>query len=274
MRALVEWRRKTLEAKHGLPYGLEYTLTEGTAELDDYRWFFHPTANIVSPPLALRPERRSRARHWSIIPAAGIDIWNSRYFILPFYPRWSGAAAGDRGLPLRFPELVAPVAGDGTGTGAAESDPDRWKEWVKREDWQVLRNRAALPRAWSGPRGAAVAARRNAFTPTAAPGPDQGDPLPRRRGSGTKPGTSRFYDPRATAWVETDDLPALNEHLPGGRASDSRERERAIPGAATCRARGPGSTRPGLVVLSDVYYPDWRLSIDGRPACIVSASMA
>ena len=75
------------------------------------------------------------------------------------------------------------------------------------------------------------------------------------------------HDPRATAWVEADELPALSEHLPGGRSSD-RER-------VTVRYQGPqrvepGPPRaPGLVVLADVDYPGWRLSIDGRTARIL-----
>ena len=28
-------------------------------------------------------------------------------------------------------------------------------------------------------------------------------------------------------------------------------------------------SRPGLVVLADVHYPGWRLTVDGRPAVIL-----
>ena len=146
----------------------------------------------------------------------------------------------------------------------------RWNDWVKREDWQLLRNRAALPRAW-----VVHQARRlppaNAFTSL----PRQarikeilypGDAL------WSEPGQA-VYDPRTTAWVEADALPALSEHLQGGRPTD--------PETVTVRYQGPqrveleahldqpGSRRPGRRLLPGLAALDRRPP--GRPS---SVSMA
>jgi hypothetical protein len=82
----------------------------------------------------------------------------------------------------------------------------------------------------------------------------------------TEPGTPVF-DPRTTAWVDADDLESLGGYLPGGRPAPDE--------TVTVRYRGPQRAeldaqlaRPGLVVLADVLYPGWRLTIDGRPAPI------
>ena len=261
-RALVEWRRKTLEAKYGLPYGLEYTLAEGTTELDDYRWFFHPSAGTVTPQLA--PVLKASVGTTLVyFPRRGIDLWNSRYFILPFYPRWSEPRRGIAAFVTDI-ELVAPAAGDGTSASADEKDRERWKDWVKREDWQVLRNHNAMPRAW-----VVHQARRlppaSEFTGVAQDRIKEilypGDAL------WSEPGRP-VYDPRTTAWVEAEALPALSAHLPGGRPGD-RE-------TVTVHYKGPQRVelearleRPGLVVLADVDYPGWRLSVDGNPAAIL-----
>jgi len=261
-RALVEWRRKTLEAKYGLPYGLEYTLAEGTTELDEYRWFFHPTAGTMTPELA--PVLNAAAGTTLVyFPRRGFDLWNSRYFILPFYPRWSEPRRGIAAF-LSDIELVAPVAGDGTSTGAGEKDRERWNDWVKREDWQVLRNRTAFPRAW-----VVHQARRlpSASAFTRQPQDRIKEILYPGDALWSEPGQP-VYDPRATAWVEADALPALSAHLPGGRPGD-RE-------TVTVHYKGPQRVelearleRPGIVVLADVDYPGWRLSIDGRSAAIL-----
>ena len=40
-------------------------------------------------------------------PRRGFDLWNSRYFLLPFYPRWSEPRRGIAAFLSDF-DLVAP----------------------------------------------------------------------------------------------------------------------------------------------------------------------
>ena len=68
----VGWERDTIQPKYGLPYGVQYTFTQGVAELYDYEWFFGPFTTRVDPaggrlPAAGRPERADR-----LLPAARV----------------------------------------------------------------------------------------------------------------------------------------------------------------------------------------------------------
>ncbi len=82
--------------------------------------------------------------------------------------------------------------------------------------------------------------------------------------------TLQVYDYLRLAWVEKDNILELNPYLPDMR---SGPRKRSEPVAV----RYPSPTRveieatldrPGLVILADVYYPGWTLTIDGTPAPI------
>ena len=48
-RSEFDWNWSTLMPKVGIPYGLEYTFTMGTAELADYTWFFFPFNAKLDP---------------------------------------------------------------------------------------------------------------------------------------------------------------------------------------------------------------------------------
>jgi hypothetical protein len=255
---MVQWRRKTLEAKYGLPFGIEYAFTAGTAELDAYQWFFHPLPQVVTAKLAdaLRAERGSPLIYY---PRRGLDLWNSRYFIVPFYPRWGEANRGIAALLADF-EIIAPDPTSATNRDESQG----WDEWVKREDWLVVRNRAALPRAW-----VVHQARRLPPAPAAAPLPTQArlrEILYPGDAFWTEPGR-QVYDPRAIAWAEPDTLTALAEWLAGG-PPDPRE-------SVAVRYPSPQRVelvahleRPGVVVLADVDYPGWQLTVDDKPATI------
>ncbi len=61
-RDLVAWSCATLRSKYGINFGIEYTHTQGVAELHDHDWYFggDPARRSVrSTPrsLASRPER-------------------------------------------------------------------------------------------------------------------------------------------------------------------------------------------------------------------------
>lgn len=109
----------------------------------------------------------------------------------------------------------------------------------------VLENRDALPRAWVVHEARQVAP--GAALPLLASG---------------------AVDPRQTALLETAPPPLA------ASADASRETvtiERYAPDAIRLRAR---SDAPGLLVLSEIFYPAWQAYVDGKPAPLYVANHA
>ncbi len=71
--------------------------------------------------------------------------------------------------------------------------------------------------------------------------------------------TSASFDPRSVAVTEE-----RVDGLSGGRGGSARI-ERYEPERVTVRARSDG---PGLLVLSDNWYPGWKAKVDGEPVDI------
>ena len=71
-------------------------------------------------------------------PRRSFDIWNSRYFILPVYPRdWMDE---DRGYAafLENTELVYPCS-------SRSGRKDEQRDWIESHDYQIRRNRWSIP---------------------------------------------------------------------------------------------------------------------------------
>ena len=142
VRDFVRWEHGTIQPKYGLLHGVEYTHAVGVGELYDYSWFFAPFPRSVhgevAASLSLKP-----GEEVIYYPRRGYDLWNSRYFILPGYPRWNDP---DRGIVAFFPETDRIYPPPDIFQG--KPDNPKAKSWVEAEDVQILRNKAAFPRAW------------------------------------------------------------------------------------------------------------------------------
>ena len=198
-----------------------------------------------------------------VYPRRGYDLWGSRYFVLPAFPRWDDP---DRGIASFLPETdrVYPPPGLYTRKGEEQSARD----WLSNEDVQVLRNRSAYPRAWvvhearfkEPISGLTRSDRKETMEEILfADDPFWSDP------------SLHKYDPRRIAWVEVADRSSLNAYtsktppLPGESvAVVEHEAERVVLDA--------NLERPGLVILADVFYPGWKLTIDGQAAPILRAN--
>jgi hypothetical protein len=252
-------QRDTLFQKHGINLGVEYTSSAGAAELYEYEWFFNgfqwfvPNGEIARA-LDLDPRRKVY-----YFPRRSFDIWNTRYFIVPLdrsgwesYPR--GYAAF-----LYQSDVLYPALGNLRGPGAANAGEDRTEE----RDFQVLRNRHELPRAWIVHAARALPTFREtnwedserAFEEIAYSDDVWHEP------------PLKVFDPRIVAWVGRDKLKELAPFLPG--------RPPGLTEAVTVTYPSPQRAEieaklesAGLVILSDVYYPGWELTIDGKPAPI------
>jgi hypothetical protein len=257
------WERKTIQPKYALPFGCEYTLTEGTAELYDYWFFFAPFRgnhdDDVGQRVGLGPGEKV-----VYYPRRGFDMWNSRYFVLP------SRAANDehRSLATFLSECdpIAPNPEDFRGPGSRE----RLERWVMYEDWQILRNNKAYPRAWVVHDARFIPPITDMNKESRAGWMEemlyQADPFwnnPERR----------VWDPRELAWIEADDEarlaitplltrgPTEPSELPRFTHYDPQRVEIEV-----------NLTRPGIVVLADVFYPGWYLTVDGQPTPILRAN--
>ncbi len=135
------WERGTLQPKFAIPYGLEYVYTQGAAELFDYEFFFAPFHRSI-PSENFKFMKLKPGEPIVYYPRRGFDLWNARYFVLPRY------AANDqhRGIATflsNVEHIYPPPLGDPNAFTAEQE-----LEWVKNEDWQLVRNKTAFPRAW------------------------------------------------------------------------------------------------------------------------------
>ena len=245
LRAAIAWERDTLDPLLGLPLGLEYTLCPSVLDRDNYALFFGGGAAAPASPRGV-----ASGPYLYRIPRSGYSLWNSRYVIMPVSSNgWIGINGG---LERLYPpsEVVA--------------DAEQARRWIAEQDWQLLCNRNAHPRAW-------LVHSLFVRPPTANPNDPgqlelmkdlvyQTDPLWREPGS-------PLLDLRAIAFVETDQPRTLagtssrTGVSPGESVTITRSEPQHVELAAELK-------RPGLVILADAYDPGWSLTIDGAPAPI------
>jgi hypothetical protein len=143
---------------------------------------------------------------------------------------------------------VLPAANDGGARLLLRPDSQppapvataRWEPVYEADGLVVVRNRNALPRVWLVAEAESV---------------DGEQALRRIRGGGA-------FDPRRTALLE--DAPAELPPLPGGE----------LAGGATTHVAADEPSRivvetiaptPTVLVLSEIFYPGWEATVDGRP---------
>ena len=252
---LFDWERQTLHPLHGLPLGLEYCVTTGVMEFDDLLDFFHPQVFSAGEEAArvLQIERGQRICYY---PRRSYDLWGARYLVLPARPlNWDTEARGYASFAFNSKVAFPKFARTGSATER--------RRWEFEEDWQLVRNTEAYPRAWlvHAARVVPPIADLDARATVMREIVFENDPIwsdPRRP----------VYNPRSVAWIETDDRKSLMGYIAplpvedGESVTVSRYEPQRVELKATLK-------HPGIVVLSDILYPGWRLKIDGRPAPIL-----
>jgi hypothetical protein len=256
----VAWERGTIEPKYGINVGIEYTQTAGVAELEQYESFFRGFACPVDAETA-RAIGDPGLRQVFYYPRRGFDLWNTRYFVLPANPNgWLD--------PFRAYASFLP------GTEQVEPPPatfqgaDRFKAWVETRDYQVRRNLQAHRRAWvvHSARGLRV----EDSVPRAGTHASILDVLYGADPIWREPGFTA-YDARRQVWLRNDQRSALREFLKGDPPS-AAETVTVDYLSPQCVVLEATLETPGIVVLADIAYPGWRLTIDGQEAPIHSAN--
>ena len=254
---LFAWERATIQPKYAIPYGVNYTSTIGVTELYDYEWFFSPIrANRIH-----RNEPADDATNPRIIyyPRRGFDLWNTRYFVLP-----SKTYNEENHATYALQTDTEPIAPTHRQVEGPEAE-EFLKSWTTHQDWQLVRNKKAFPRAW-------VVHDATFWRPIEGIGRKgrdllmmeilyQNDPY------WTEP-KMQVHDLRRRAFVETAEgdklLPFLSREEPDATEDvtfHGGEDDQRVEMEVTLRS-------PGLVILADVLYPGWELTIDDKPAPI------
>ena len=140
----VVWEHDTLLPKYGINLGVEYTHTFGVGEIHDYEWFFGSSPRIVRNLIMAKALGVDMGKEIVYFPRRSFDIWNTRYFVIPFDARgWRDPSRGYASF-LFETERIYPQPKCGRGPDDAEA----LKNWVINQDFQILRNLNEFPRAW------------------------------------------------------------------------------------------------------------------------------
>jgi hypothetical protein len=262
--AITRWERNTLRPNHGLPLGIRSTFYLDTIEPLDYGLFFLPWTLEPEASTFATSGLKPGQKVW-YYPRRGFDLWNARYFIVPGRLVWESSARGYASLVPRSTFVYPPP-----GTFDGPDGPARRARWLETEDFRLLRNEAAFPRAWVVHRADLVPVVRSLRLADRLKLTQQilyqGDEFWRAPGL-------RVYDPRKMAWVETDrpheidPLLSRAEPNPAETVTVTRDEPQRVELTAVVRSSG-------LVVVSDFYYPGWHLTVDGRPAEILRTNRA
>ncbi|MFI5456180.1 MAG: YfhO family protein [Isosphaerales bacterium] len=257
---LVAWERDTLQPKHGINLGVEYTHTVGVAELYDYEWYFNGFLRTVRSAEVAKSLGIEVGKEVVYYPRRAFDMWNTRYFVVPAYPNgWRDEMRGFASFWFQS-KVVYPEQGRFPGHG----DADDLKKWIETRDFRILRNDHEYPRAW-------VVHEARSVRPLEGLSRESRDAAVQEilypQDQLWNDTTHVAFDPHQVAWLATDDLNQLRRHL-SGRQSGPTETVKVsypTPRRSVLEAR---LESPGLVILSDVYYPGWELTIDDKPATI------
>jgi hypothetical protein len=261
---IVRWERKTLRSLYNMPLGIDSTFYLDTIEPLDYGLFFLPWA-IEPDPAAVRTHGLKPGQKVWYYPRRGLDLWNTRYFLVPGRLVWDSPS---RGYASVIPHSTfldpAPGAFDGP------DGPARRAAWLATDDFRVLRNEDAYPRAWIVHRAQLVppihglrVADRTRLMQTLLYGDDEfwhAPGLPVR-------------DPRSVALVETDRPGDVEPYL--SRAAPDPSETATLTVNTPQRVELTAVLRsPGLVVVADMFYPGWHLSVADHPAPILRTNRA
>lgn len=254
LRELALWEQDTLLPNFGTLAGIEAIRTSsGAVEAADFAAFFKPYTQQIDAQVAAGIGGQP-GQDVFCYPRAAFDLWNTRYFLLPIDPAdWRQE---NRALIsfLDRTEQVYPRAG---------LAPDR-----NPPDFQIRRNLAAFPRAWTvhdflaldpaAGKGAAATVR------------EVGRHLARGASArGIPPDLA--IDPRVTALVETT-TPAALAPFRSPASPTPAEAPRIVAAGPSRVELAVTLTRPGLVVLADRFDPGWTATVDEQPAPVLRAN--
>jgi hypothetical protein len=265
-REFVAWEHDTITPKYGINFEIEYTRAAGVAELDDFEWYFSDFHRTWASAEVANWLGTREGEPVIYFPRRAFDMWNTRYFVVPAFANgWRDESRASAAFRFES-ELIYPEKGRFDGPNGKEES----KKWIDNQDFEVLRNEQEFPRSW-------VVHRARAIKPAEG---RAGDPRSEARNEILYPQdlfwtdpTLTLFDPRAVAWASDADLAEIAPKLSGQppATSESVKVRYPNPNSAILEVTLESA---GLVVLSDVFYPGWQLTIDETPAPIYRVNVA
>jgi hypothetical protein len=135
---------------------------------------------------------------------------------------------------------------------------------VENQDFQIRRNLSEFPRAW-------VVHDARWLNPISALSGDGRPDAMQEMLYADDPlwhdTRLRAFDPHTLAWIDSDKAAELEPFLSGRPPRPTETVKVTYPTPVRTELEASLES-PGLVILADVYYPGWKLSIDGTPAPI------
>jgi hypothetical protein len=255
---LTSWELETMQPKHGINHGVQFTHTLGVAELYDYEWYFNGFPRKIHDPGVARSLGIELEKEVVYFPRRAYDMWNTRYMIVPY---WHGGWRDEYRGYASFVYETEQIYPDPKRFRESKGREELERNWIETSDFKVLRNRQEFPRAWVvhtarrtlPVKGLSRASRSEAFQEILYAG-DQF----------WNDSTLRVYDPRSLAWVGNDDMIALLPFMSGDRPRPTETVKVTYPDPQHAELEVTLESS-GLVVLSDIYYPGWELTVDGKP---------
>jgi hypothetical protein len=264
VRDFVTWERSTIQPKYGIAEGVQYTITEGTTELYDYWWFFGPFFRTFTNETAQALNATAGAK-LAYHPRRGYDMWNTRYFVVP---GWPGDWRDDRRSYASFIYESEPIYPDPERRHAPESKKEM-DRWANEEDFQILRNKAAYPRAW-------IVHEMRVYPTIKGLGRRDREPVMTEMLFPSDPFWfdvgREVFDPRVLTWIDEADQQRVRPFMVGRARSGSSEGVKIDVYEPQRVEMTAMLERPGLVILADVFYPGWKLTVDGEPQEVVRAN--
>jgi hypothetical protein len=256
---IAAWEHDTIQAKYGINFGVEYTHTFGVGQLAEYDWFFDGAPRVIRSPEAARILGIAPGTEVIYFPRRSFDMWNTRYFVVPSYAHeWRDPFRSYASFLFQI-ERIYPTK----PVGAADVHAESLKQ-SRVNDFQILRNQSEFPRAWVVHNARWL----SSLTERSEAGRNRAmlemlyadDPI-------WHDATMLVFDPRAMAWVDDDEKSELAPYLSGLPPSPLESVKVTYPTPQQAELEATLQS-PGLVILADVVYPGWELTIDGKSAPI------
>ncbi len=256
----VTWERDTIQPKYAINLGVEYTHTMGVGELYDYEWYFAGFERIVRSAELAKALGIEVGKEVVYYPRRAYDMWNTRYFIFPSYPNgWKDEMRSSASFRFDNQQLYPDRA-----LFQGKDGRERFREWVATKDYEIHRNLDEYPRAWvvHGTRVVRPLEGLNRESRVVAMQEIvyANDPI-------WHDDTMVAFDPHRVAWVEGDNAESMAKALSNQATLPSETVQVSYPDPQHAVLETTLESA-GIVVLADVYYPGWKLTIDGKPAVI------